>query len=411
VLRLRDSETSKEMTIRVMREELQALQVKLIESQEQLTRASHQYEEVLRRWLLAKTNETEKLAVELESETMRTRVTPAGPSSDAATAASGPSMVGEASGLSGRPGLDVGAIPKTSKRVLSQAHRGEIYHLCYNLGGTMLVSCSNDKTVKIWDPIAGVSTATLKGSVQAVTRVDIAPFDEFILGASNDHVTRVWSLSRVGVVDPIHTLSGHMAKVMGARFTNDSRRVITGSYDRTIKIWNLERGYCTATIYAFAQCSDLALNADATIIASGHTDNSLRLWDARTRDSVHAFTSAHTRPLTGVAFSPDSLMIASLARDNTIKIVDTRKFDVLTTFRDLGFHVGLNWTNLAWSYDSANVVAGTQEGHIWVWNLTGRKIIRRLTGAHQKPVAACAWSPTGAQIASCDPDGIIVLWE
>lgn len=411
LFRLREEKSAMEMTLRVMREELQALQFKLIESQEQLTRVRRQHEELVQRWIRMKTAEAEKMNADLQEQSTRLKQSQMDERLTAAASSMEP-IADELlkKGLIGKTPIALTGVPKSAKRVLA-AHKAEANHLCYSSSGNLLVTCSNDKTVKIWDPNSGREGGTLKGCVQSVTRVDVSNSDEYILGACNDHSTRVWSFTRGGAADVLHTLTGHMGKVMGARFTVDSKRVVSGSHDRTIKVWNLDRGYCTSTIFCFSHCNDLALNPESTVIVSGHADNSIRLWDLRSGEAAHSLTTAHSRPITGVAYSPDSRFIATLSRDNAIKIFDHRNLETTMTLRDMGFHVGLNWTNISWSYDSSYVVAGSAEGNVWVWNLPGKKVARKLSGPHQKTVSATAWSPTGSQIASCDRDGTLVLWE
>lgn len=42
-----------------------------------------------------------------------------------------------------------------------------------------------------------------------------------------------------------HTLTGHSGKVLSARFLLDNTRIVSGSYDRTLKLWDLRSKVCT----------------------------------------------------------------------------------------------------------------------------------------------------------------------
>jgi len=67
-----------------------------------------------------------------------------------------------------------------------------------------------------------------------------------LLAAGNDNAARLWHIesgrSRL-------TFTGHIGKVFSAKFSPDSTKVVTGSHDRTIKVWDMNRGYCTFDAY------------------------------------------------------------------------------------------------------------------------------------------------------------------
>lgn len=62
----------------------------------------------------------------------------------------------------------------------------------------------------------------------------------------------------VGVLQ--HTLTGHSAKVMAAKFLNGTSNVATGSHDRTLKLWDLKKNCCLRTLFAGSSCNDLIIS-------------------------------------------------------------------------------------------------------------------------------------------------------
>mmetsp|Transcript_4040 Transcript_4040/g.6055 ORF Transcript_4040/g.6055 Transcript_4040/m.6055 type:complete len:555 (-) Transcript_4040:26-1690(-) len=410
IQRLKEDKQTMEVTMNVMREELQAMQYKLVENQEQLTKTRRAHDELVQRWIKMKTAEAERMNETLNAHNTKIRQSKV----EERVAAASRSMDPVADDLK-KEGLLVGrkhnpsGLPKKAKKTF-EAHRGEVNTLAYNSVGSLLATGSNDKTVKIWDTRSASCLSTLRGPVQSVMCVNFSSNDEYLLGASNDNSTRIWSI-RGQTMSQKLTLTGHIGRVYSGQFTSDSMRVMTGSHDRTLKIWDLSRGYCIRTIFCFSSCNDIALSTDNMFIASGHADNSLRFWDVKSGECAQVLSTVHSRQVTSVVFSPDGNQVLTHSRDNTIKIVDTRKFRVLSKFSHRNFRSGLNWSTAGYSPDGRFVIAGSADGSVFIWCVESGKLMKRLTGGHEKTVSSAQWNPIGVQTASCDRAGIVTFWE
>ena len=67
-----------------------------------------------------------------------------------------------------------------------------------------------------------------------------------VLGAGTDRALRLWDATTGRIVT---TLTGHAEKVVSAKFCPwNYARAVSCSHDRTIKVWDLERGFCKASI-------------------------------------------------------------------------------------------------------------------------------------------------------------------
>lgn len=129
----------------------------------------------------------------------------------------------------------------------------------------------------------GKHLQTLTGSSQSVMYTEFSPSNELLLGSSNDNSVKLWNIKtarlKVKVVatstDGQDTLTGHIGKIYSAKFTadaskivspfwNDSPSKLSGSHDRTLKIWDLHRAMCIRTVFTFSSCNDVCIiDADA----------------------------------------------------------------------------------------------------------------------------------------------------
>ncbi|KAG0339463.1 hypothetical protein BG004_006812 [Podila humilis] len=295
-------------------------------------------------------------------------------------------------------------IPQISNRKLT-AHESEVNTVAMSNGGTMFATGSNDKKIKIWDIKTGSLKSTLTGCLQSVMCVSFNATDELLLGASNDNAARLWHL---GTGRPRHTLTGHIGKVFSARFNPDSSKVVSGSHDRTIKVWDLQKGYCIRTMFTFASVNDVCLlDFDGSTIASGHLDNTLRFWDARSGNCVKEVTGIHLGQITSVCPSADGTQILTNSRDNTLRIVDVRTYETLSMLHADGYKTGTNWSKACFSPDGQYVVAGSGDGTLYYWS-TRDGTVEKTVKEQSSPIVGVSWM--NSSVVSAEKEKTVVVW-
>ncbi len=105
-------------------------------------------------------------------------------------------------------------------------------------------------------------------------------------------------------------VQGHISSVFCASFDRSSSRIITGSDDYLIKIWNAETGWLIHTLRGHQDVVvDVAVNEEGTLVASASQDNSVRVWDIKTGFPVAVLSSRVTarKGFTALQFSPAPL--------------------------------------------------------------------------------------------------------
>ncbi|TPX56786.1 hypothetical protein PhCBS80983_g04292 [Powellomyces hirtus] len=328
---LRDAQElirEKDHVIQILRDELATHQLELVQREEQLTEREKKVKtlqeentSLVDRWILLKQEQAARMneANEYVEFALKSKAT----SPPLSRQHSLTEKIYDA-GMAVSPSF----LPQVATKKMS-AHDAEINCIQLSPDGNLLATGGNDKRVILYDAYTGGMKSTLSGPLQSVMSIAFNSASELVMGTSNDNSAKIWNVSTGRLK---HTLTGHIGKVFAAKFT-DAGRVVSGSHDRTIKVWDLNKGFCADTIFTLSSCNDLCLlNGDGTIIASGHLDNNVRIWDTRSKQLIKEISGIHHGQITGVTMHPTQNAILTTSRDNTLKLIDLHSYQTIKTY-------------------------------------------------------------------------------
>jgi WD40 repeat protein len=117
-------------------------------------------------------------------------------------------------------------------------------------------------------------------------------------------------------------LIGHTDLVTATTFTPDGRRLVSGSWDNTIKVWNVEHAMEEAALRGHTlSVWSLATSGDGRLLASGSGDFTAKLWSLSSLTELRTF-QGHTEAVFSVGLSADGTVLVSASSDRTARIWD-----------------------------------------------------------------------------------------
>ncbi len=337
-------------------------------------------------------------------------------------------------------------------------HRSWVQGLAFAPDGRTLASASWDGSVKLWDlgdegRLRSCQTL-VEQTGEKMHCVTWSPDGATLASSSSGHTIRLWdaklATSRIA-------LQGHTADVWGLAFTPDSRHLLSGGDDGTLRLWEVERGQCIRVLRGYDDCLyDLDWSPDGTQLASAGIDSVVTIWQVEGLGGgmPRGRLDGHEWSVYGVAWSPDGRRLASSGLDNAIRLWEPVTGSDVQVIRDRDhpdtLFWGLAWSpdgtrlasstygrgvllwevgagaghwigkelpiwirRVAFSPDSTLLVAGGEDGQVYVWDARGGSLLQRLVG-HQGAVIPVAWSPDGTQLASggdSQGGGELFVWD
>ncbi len=208
------------------------------------------------------------------------------------------------------------------------------------------------------------------------------------------------------------TFRGHTAVVSSVTFSPDGQRIASGSSDQTVKVWDAVSGQEFVTLNGHTgNVASVAFSPDGQRIASASWDKTLKVWDPASGQEKCTL-KGHTSLVWSVAFSPDGQQIASGSSDGTVKLWDVANGQqVLELKVDSVNYVGTaSVTSVAFSPDGKRIIGGSADQTVKVWDAASGEVIARLKG-HTGHVSSVAVSRDGQRIASAGFDKLVKVWD
>ncbi|KAG0374437.1 hypothetical protein BGX24_010402 [Mortierella sp. AD032] len=231
-------------------------------------------------------------------------------------------------------------------------------------------------------------------------------FDGYkVISGSRDTTIKIWDI-RSG--DCIRTYSGHTASVLCLQY--DETRIVSGSSDTSILVWDLESGQILQRLDGHVD-SVLSVRFEKDIVVSCSKDRSVKIWKISTGQLLRTLRG-HRAAVNAVQFSPESAapspfpgsprLVVSASGDKTIKVWSFETGKCLQTLEDHARGIACI------QFEGNVVVSGSSDQTIRIWDLSTGKCVQILTG-HEGLVRTLQFA--GGRIISGSYDETIKVWD
>ncbi|MBN2533117.1 MAG: PD40 domain-containing protein [Spirochaetales bacterium] len=337
-------------------------------------------------------------------------------------------------------GIKVWEVPGGKMKAEMFGHTGIITSLSVSPDGKYIVTGSEDTTIKVWELSTGILTSACKEHTDRISQVICQ--DTIIASTGDDGTIKIWNpeidkliadCKNSFITEKALTVShSHMASVLGdtcirildmstgrkvldfthhwssvncAAFSKTTRDIATGSWDRTIKIWDSQTGIVKTNCKGEAgiiTCLDFSM--DGTVLA-GYEKGHIVMWDPETGVRLGNYNE-HTSKITALTTSHCNNIVSSADDTGIIKIWDIPFGKSVISCPGHTKAV----TTLVFSPDNHYLASGGKDRKLKVWDTRNGRLISEYTG-HSLPVNTCSISPDNRFIASGSDDRTVMIWD
>jgi WD40 repeat protein len=253
-----------------------------------------------------------------------------------------------------------------------------------------------------WDLVTTIAAHT-----DWVRCLSFTPDSQTLVSGSFDQSIKLWQVADQKL---IHELKDHHKGVFALAVSADGRTLASGSWDETIKLWDIATGELLSNLEGHrTSVRALAASPDNQLLISGSFDNTVRVWQLASGDLIK--TMSHEEPIAAIALNHTGQILASTSDDGLVKLWSVNSGEVIAQLTGNNNCI----CSLTISPNSNAVLAGTVSGALVLWALDPQAVKgsepAQKFKAHSGQINACVFHPSGHYVITGSVDGKARIWS
>lgn len=210
----------------------------------------------------------------------------------------------------------------------------------------------------------------------------------------------------LATADGAGTVSGegeretHADFVFCAAFNPQGSLVATGSYDETVRLWDVRTAHCVALVAAHQEpVTSVEFSADGSLLVTGSFDGLVRVWDVASRQCLRTLISEPAGPVGSASFTPNNRYIVAGSLDGRLRLWDMVRARCVRTFTGHANRKFCLATSCLQVDGKQLVLSGSEDHAIYAWDVCSGEIVDKLE-CHGAPVLAMDADPTTLRVVA-----------
>ncbi|KAI9847961.1 MAG: hypothetical protein M1837_001478 [Sclerophora amabilis] len=270
--------------------------------------------------------------------------------------------------------------------------------------GSAALTGSSDRSIRLFNPANASLIQTYDAHGYEVLDLAVSDDNARFTSVGGDKQVFLWDVTSART---LRRWGGHFARVNCVGFGGPGGEVVvSGSFDATVRLWDC-KSQSTKPIQVLEEARDSVscLHVVEHEICTGSVDGKVRIYDLR---MGMVYVDVIGRPVTSIRQTKDgnALLVSSL--DGTIRLMDKGNGNLLQTYKG---HVNTEYRiRSCLGMNDAFVVAGSEDGKIFVWDLLEGKVVQRLDAHDGKVASAVVANSAKNEWLSAGVDGTVQIW-
>lgn len=262
----------------------------------------------------------------------------------------------------------------------------------------VVLSSYNDYVIRVIDTYHNTIHKSCRGHTGMVSAVSFGPDGKTFASGSYDRTVRIWDVNS----PPVHAMKGHRTDIQAVCFSPNGRHVVSGGEE--VRIWDIQTWKSIVEIpKESSNIHRLSVSPDGRFVDISSMFGSTRLYEVESKRIIHTIKH-RSFDLRSTEMSPDGLRVAQ-GGTKKIRVIEVTTGKIMTTFKT---HDEIE--SLCWDADGKILFGGSKAGWIGIWNAKSGDLLGELH-YHAQSVIALQVSNSGKVLTAVCRDGSVSTWH